>query len=302
MSNSDDPVDLAEFRAQREERERQRRWREARDIGYAPDYGRQVPPPLSPNVSEMVETVRACYAALAHGIAGFQDEVAALADAHKLHPAERGHLSESYREFSAAIEAAGVDIPKGCPGARADDFTEEGAWNARVVNGVADHAKYVYAVGTRDIAALQYRLAELGHTGKLNFEAHEHLQGTHCLAMWETLYCGTLSALHDQRTWDGAWDWYGNTYSDGRQIMVQTRVKDWEELERTWPYNQGMCGDGPILEHPRGSLSQISPVVDPNTEGYSHPWIEIDLEELIEQLGPPPADPLPKPETAVGSQ
>ena len=52
-----------------------------------------------------------------------------------------------------------------------------------------------------------------------------------------------------------------------------------------------MCGDGPIQEHPRGSLCQIAPVHDPEKDHYKyHPAIEIDLEELIEQLGPPPLD------------
>lgn len=296
------PVDLAEFRAQREERERQRRRREVRDIGCAPDYGRQVPPPLNPNIPDMVQKVRACYAVLAQGIFDFQDEIAALVAAKKLHPSEHQRLSGHYRDLTAAIEAAELDIPEGCPGERPNDFTEKGAWHLRVVHRVADYAKYVYAVGTRDIAALQYRLAELGHTGRLKFESHEHLQGKHCLAMWETLYFGTLSALHDQHTWDGAWDWYDNTYSDGRQIMVQARVKNWEELEQTWPYGHVMCGDGAVAEHPRGSLCQISPVIDPNTEGYSHPWIEIDLEELIEQLGPPSDDGVGEPKPAVGSE
>jgi hypothetical protein len=52
-----------------------------------------------------------------------------------------------------------------------------------------------------------------------------------------------------------------------------------------------MAGDGPIQEHPCGSLSQIYPPIDPEKDPYQyHPTIEIDVEELIEQLGPPPLD------------
>ncbi|MDT5371601.1 MAG: hypothetical protein QOC62_6032 [Mycobacterium sp.] len=52
---------------------------------------------------------------------------------------------------------------------------------------------------------------------------------------------------------------------------------------------QFLCGDGAIQEHPRGSLCQIAPVVDPDKDHYKYyPAVEIDLEDLIKQLGPPP--------------
>ena len=100
--------------------------------------------------------------------------------------------------------------------------------------------------------------------------------------MWETLYHGTTCAVRDDRTWDGAWDWSDNTYSDGRQVMAQVRVNNWQKLDCNWPYNEFLCGDGPIQEHPRGSLCQIAPVIDPEDEGDHfkyHPPVQIDLEE-----------------------
>ena len=50
--------------------------------------------------------------------------------------------------------------------------------------------------------------------------------------MWETLYHGTTPAVRDERTWDGGWDWADNTPSDGRQVMAQVRVKNWQILDR----------------------------------------------------------------------
>jgi len=93
--------------------------------------------------------------------------------------------------------------------------------------------------------------------------------------------------VRDDRTWDGGWDWADNTHSDGRQVMAPVRVKNWYQLDCTWPYNEFLCGDGPIQEHPRGSVCQIYPVVDPDKDHYQyHPPIEIDLDDLIKQVTP----------------
>lgn len=292
MLNHDEPVDLGERRAKREELERERRRMTARDdlTAYAPDYGRVIPPPLNADIPGMVKDVKDCYDALSQWIVNFQDKIGELVDAGDLKPAERQSLSEHYRDLQTAVEAAIVDAPKGDPGSRANEYWHDGIWNSRAINRFADHAKYVYAVGARDIAALQYRLAELAGTGRLDPAAHHGLQWNHCLPMWETLYSGTTCAVRDERTWDGAWDWYDNTYSDGRQVMAQARLKNWPELDRRWPYNEGMAGDGPIQEHPWGSVCQIHPVTAPEKDGYWHPCIEIDLEDLIKRLGPRPND------------
>jgi hypothetical protein len=283
---NNEPADLGDFRARREEVKRERRGQKAVEnlvekffTVDAPDYGLEIPPRLNPDVSDMLDRVKACYVGLTQRIVGFQDEIVALADTDELDPGERTSLLEHYRHLQEAVDAATADALK-CDSVAVHDFTDSQGHIPDSVHRLADHAKYVYAVGTRDIAAMQYRLAELAHTGRLDFEVHNRLQWNHCLEMWKTLYYGTTSAVRDWRTWDYTWDWADNTYSDGRQVMAQVRVKNWEEAERNWPYHGEMCGDGPIQEHRRGSVCQIAPVHD---DCHYYPTIEIDLEELIER-------------------
>jgi hypothetical protein len=279
---NNEPADLASFRARREELKRERRRKKARDnfTAEAPDYGREIPPRLNPDIPDMVHRVKACYVGLTQWITDFRSDIAGLADAGKLDRAAKVGLHEHYHDLQEAVDAAtAVVLGWDATGFDVYDITDD-------VHLIADHAKYVYAVGSRDIAALQYRLAELAGTGRIDLEHHWHLQWGHCLPMWETLYHGTTCAVRDDRIWDSTWDWSDNTYSDGRQVMAQVRVKNWQELARNWPYNEFLCGDGPIQEHRRGSLCQIAPV-HANDPFACHPVIEIDLEALIEQLGPP---------------
>jgi hypothetical protein len=295
-------VDLGGFRAWREERKRERRYGRAFAAG-APDLGRRIPPPVNPDVYDMVDQVKACYFDLGRRIVSFQDEIVELTERGELERREREGLLGHYRDLHVALDAATMAALEWRSGA-GHRVTRPGRIDLpAVVHRIADYAKYVYAVGTRDIAGLQFRLAELAHTGRLVFKEHERLQWDHCVPTWEALYIGTLSAVADQSTWDGAWAWYDNTYSDGRQVMVQARMKNWMDLDRDWPYNAGMAGDGPIQEHPRGSLCQIFPVIDANKgRFYDYLPMEIDLEELLEQLGPQPAGLVTRPESATGNQ
>jgi len=240
VSDNNEAADLAGFRAQREALKQEGRRQKAcdNDTAYVPDYGREIPPWLNPDVADMVNRVTTCYVGLTQRIVGFQDEIAASVNAGTLDPSARTGLVEHYRHLQQAVGAATTDTLTWHPGGTLE-----------TVHRLADHAKYVYAVGARDIAALQYCLSELAGTGRLDPEVHHSLQWDYCLPMWETLYHGTLCAVHDERTWDGGWGWSDNTYSDGRQVMIQARVKNWQELERGWPYNENMCGDGPINEH-----------------------------------------------------
>ena len=81
--------------------------------------------------------------------------------------------------------------------------------------------------------------------------------------IWEALYTATLCAVRDEDTDDCTWDEADNTYSDGRQVMVQVRIEPEETSEIHWEHNRFMLGDGAPNEHPRGTIFGISPV-NPN--------------------------------------
>jgi hypothetical protein len=85
-------------------------------------YGREIPPRLNPNVAEMIDQVKACYADLTRRIVGLQDEIVALIDAGKLDHGERTGLLEHYRHLQDAVDAATADVLKWPPsrGARPD--------------------------------------------------------------------------------------------------------------------------------------------------------------------------------------
>lgn len=291
LSDNQEPADLAAFRGQRAAArlERRRRKASANFAKMSPDYGREIPPRLNSDVPDMIDQVKACYAILTQCICDFEDQIVSSVEAGKLDQGERICLLEHYGRLQEAVDAATADALNWEPASGIREFTDGRGYYPDGVHRIADHAKYVYAVGTRDMATLQYRLSELAHTGRLDLEVHRDLQWKHCLPMWETLYRGTTSAVRDERTWDGGWQWSDNTYSDGRQVMTQIRLKNWQELEYNWPCKEGVCGDGPIQEHPRGSVCQITPVHDPESEqGHFqyHPAIEVEIEELIAQCGP----------------
>lgn len=114
-------------------------------------------------------------------------------------------------------------------------------------------------VGTQLLAATQYRLGELAGTGRLDPDESMQLQ-ENLFHIWEALYAGTLCAVRDEDTVDSNWDEADNTYSDGRQVMVQVRIEPEETSELNWQHNRFMLGDGAVNEHPRGTICCISPV------------------------------------------
>jgi hypothetical protein len=274
------PLDLTAFRSRRAALKTERRRQRARDslLPEAPDNGREIPPRINPDVPDMVDQVKGGYFDLTQAIQQFQEWVADLAAARDLDPRVRAALVAHYRHLLEAVDAAtAATLQWSGTGHSTYDITEH-------VQHVADHAKYVYAIGSRDIASLQYRLAAYAHVGLLAVEAHERLQWDHCHKMWETLYNGTVCAVRDDRMWDGGWDWCDNTYSDGRQVMSQVRVKNWDALERNLPF-AGIAGDGPCDEHPWGSVCSIAPVIDPDEGHYRcYQPIEIDLEAFMDQV------------------
>ena len=124
---------------------------------------------------------------------------------------------------------------------------------------MADRAKHGYAEGTKLVAETQYRLAELAGTGQLDPDESMDLQ-MNLFAIWEALYGGTLYAVRDWDTDDCTWDEADNTYSDGREVMIQIRVEPYESSECSWEHNGFTSGDGAVNEHPRGTICYITPI------------------------------------------
>jgi hypothetical protein len=127
------------------------------------------------------------------------------------------------------------------------------------VNDIADRAKYAYATATHRLAIMQYRLAELAGTGRLNPDESMRLQDE-LVRIWEALYFGTLCAVRDETTADCTWDEADNTYRDGRQVRIQIRIEPYEGSECSWEHNGFTLGDGAVAEHPRGTICYITPV------------------------------------------
>jgi hypothetical protein len=131
---------------------------------------------------------------------------------------------------------------------------------------VADRAKHAYARGTKAIADMQYRLAELAGTGRLDPEESMALQGS-LVRIWEQLYSGTTYAarksvdyLDEFLAAGGDPEDLDNHYSDGREVLTQVRI---EPPQSTYPYSPFTRGDGAVQEHPRGVISYIA---DPPAE------------------------------------
>jgi hypothetical protein len=132
---------------------------------------------------------------------------------------------------------------------------------------IADRAKYGYFAATKVLADVQYRLAELAGTGQMDPEESESLQWQ-MVSIWEELYFGTLCAVRDLDTDDRTWDEADNTYSDGRQVMVQVRIEPEvsgrEHIKRA-------VGDGAVNVYRRGTVSYISPIWGEDQQGSVDP-------------------------------
>lgn len=128
------------------------------------------------------------------------------------------------------------------------------------VDDVTDLVKYIYAGLSNAIADLQFKLAELAGTGKLDPQANmDLLQFGWCLPTWEFLYYNTTAGVrreHDTCDWD--WDRFDNTYSNGLQVMSRLEVEPYEIADHHWEFNEHLCGDGPIQEYPRNGVYHIS--------------------------------------------
>jgi hypothetical protein len=131
------------------------------------------------------------------------------------------------------------------------------------VDDVTDLVKYVYAAVSRAIAELQYQLAELTGTGRLDPEANQDLQWNWCHRHWEALERNTIAAVRNYNT-DADWAVQDNLYSTGRQVMTRVRIEPDETDENHWQYNEHLAGDGPIQEFPRCAVFHVA---EPSSSG-----------------------------------
>jgi hypothetical protein len=120
-----------------------------------------------------------------------------------------------------------------------------------------DLLKYVYAKLTRELAHLQYDMADYVAAGKLDREANDDLQGW-CVSAWEFLYHNTTAAIRNWDTDDRNWDAADNTYWNGLQVMTQVRIEPPETREHHHPNNQYIHGDGATNEYQRGVVYYIA--------------------------------------------
>lgn len=125
------------------------------------------------------------------------------------------------------------------------------------VDDVTDLIKYVYATMSQAIAELQYELAELTGTGRLDPDINQDLQDW-CFQNWETLYFNTTAAVRNCDVDDEEWDTHDNTYSNCLQVMTRVDVEPRETNWNHWQYNKYLAGDGPIQEYPRCGIFHIA--------------------------------------------
>ena len=133
------------------------------------------------------------------------------------------------------------------------------------VDDIADRAKHGYATGTKLLAAVQYRLAELAGTRRLDPDESMSLQHN-LVSLWEALYFGTVCAVRDWDTDDCTWDEADNTYSDGRQVMVQIRIEPGDSPDFSWKHNGVLLDEGAVNEHPLGTICDIAPINPENDQ------------------------------------
>jgi hypothetical protein len=51
-----------------------------------------------------------------------------------------------------------------------------------------------------------------------------------------------------------------NTYSDGREVMVQIRIEPGDSPDFSWKHNGVLLGEGAVNKHPLGTICDIAPV------------------------------------------
>lgn len=131
------------------------------------------------------------------------------------------------------------------------------------VNYIADCAKYHYAAGVTEIAALQRRLAVLAAEGKLDPEESRKLQGQ-ALNVWYALYFGTVLAVRAPgRESAGFHDVSDYTFSDGRPVLAVSRIEPVEASDMEEQCGGFLFNIGAVTERPPGVAFTINPIAVP---------------------------------------
>lgn len=144
------------------------------------------------------------------------------------------------------------------------------------VHDIADRAKHSYALGTQLLAQTQYRLGELAGLGLLDPDESMSLQ-ENLIEIWGHLYCGTVWAVRDEEDdGDEEEDYHAptgvaadNTYSDGRPVMIQTRIEQYESSDFSRERNRFLLDEGAIIYHRRGTICYISPLNPEDDRGWA---------------------------------
>ena len=166
--------------------------------GTVDDFGLRIPPALNPEVTDGITEISEGYGGLTREIEWFRERATNLVDTGKLDLAEKINLLGHFAELNDALDAAVVVTAGWTPTDTDPDKL------APKVHRIADHAKHVYAIGARDISALQYRLQKLAYAEKIDIAAHNNLQHDVCYGMGDRLYTRTTSNLHDEEIPDSA--------------------------------------------------------------------------------------------------
>ena len=255
ISDDNDPADLADFRARREER-RLEQW--YKHVGRTPDYERQIPPRINPDTDNMIRQIEGCYVDTENELTWLEDKFGELVHIGKLDP-EAGHgLQETCRQLNDVL----YDNTAGAIR----------AWDGGNPHFIADRVKYCFATLVYQLAQMQYHLAELAGTGRLDRHANHDLQWAWFEPALSTIYHGTVMAVVDLKYWDGMWDWHGGTYEDGRVVITKIDLGGPEDA--LFPYNELLCGDGPIAEHPLSTVCHIEPV-EQKDKSYHHLMVDL---------------------------
>ncbi len=105
---------------------------------------------------------------------------------------------------------------------------------------------------------MHYRVAEWAGTGKLHPDEAEQLELKLTDIYW-SLHFGTVDAVFNEDYLEYEEEAH-NTYSDGRSVMVESRIEPAEESEPNFEHPYYMYDDGAMIFHSRGTICNVSPI------------------------------------------